>query len=163
MNKVLGTAILMISIILFGLSYYKKYKVRPQSLEMYIELLSCYLLELKWKRKSFTEVVKQNSTSNKYLAEFAALLNFHSLTESAMLFNKEFENLFLTKSDIEIIKNFITNTGKSNLGAEIILCNKTIELLNINKEEAINSMKKTGPLSLKISIILGFAIAIVLL
>lgn len=163
MNKTLGIVTLMISSILFGLSYYKKYKKRPESLDMYIDLLNCYLLELKWKRKSFAEVIKQKSELNNYLSTFASLINIHSLTESAIVLNNEFDNLFLLSSDVEILKNFFNNTGKGNLESEILLCQNTIDLLKVNKEEANNSMKKMGPLSLKISVILGLWIAVILL
>ncbi len=163
MKKILGIVILMISSILFGLTYYKKYKKRPESIEMYINLLNCYLLELKWKRKSFIEVVKQNRDMNEYINTFASLVDFHTIAESAITHNDKFVNLYLSSSDIEILNNFFKNTGKGNLESEITLCQNTIELLKVNKEDADISKKKMGPLSLKISVILGLWIAIILL
>ncbi len=159
MMKLVGIAMLMISSILFGLSYYKKYKVRPQSLEMFINLINKYLLELKWKRKSIFDVISQFNDIE-YFKYLKSLKIDNSLTDSAITLNSEYENLFLTKEDTYILKYFFDNTGKSSFDSEISLCNKTLEQLKFQKEDAENKMKKFGPLSLKFCIVLALWIAI---
>jgi len=160
MMKIIGIATMMISSILFGLSFYKNYKVRPTSLEMYIKLISKYLFEMKWKRKTFADALKEFDKS-KYINMFNSLLLCNSLEDSGIYKNDEFQHLFLNKKDKDIISSFLKQTGKGNVENEISLCNSTIELLKSQKEEADINYKKMGPLMLKLSIIIAVWLAII--
>ena len=159
MMKIFGIAIMMISSVLYGLSFYKKYKLRPSSLDVYINLIEKYLLELKWKRKSIYDVIKDFDNSE-YFNEFKILLANNTLKDSAITLNSKYCNLYLTGEDTLILKCFFENTGKSNLESEIVLCNKTLEQLRLQKEDAEINMKKFGPLSLKFCFIIAVWIAI---
>ncbi len=163
MMKIVGIAILMISSVLLGMSFYKKYKARPEDLNIFITLLNSYIVELKWKRKTFVDVVKQFKNDNRYLFSFASLLPFNSVLDSAITKNNEFNNLFLEKKDIEILEHFFNNTGKGSMESEVSLCQSTIELLKNKRDEAEIKMKKMGPLALKICIIIGIWIAVIML
>ena len=64
-----GIVILIISALLIGVSFYERYKDRVNSLEMFIGLLSKYLLKLKMERKSFTDIVLNEKDPGEYLSE----------------------------------------------------------------------------------------------
>lgn len=159
MMKIVGIVILTISSVLLGFSCYKKYKIRPESLEMYINLLNKYLVELKWKRKSFVEVLKDCDGCD-YIKTFRTLSVFHPLEDSAINKNIQFNDLFLNEKDKLIIKCFFKESGKGNLENEITLCNNTLEYLKKQKEDADLNFKKMGPLSIKLSVIIAIWIAI---
>ena len=159
MMKIVGIVTMMISSILYGLSFYKKYKVRPVSIDMFINLINKYMLELKWKRKSILDVVEQLEQIE-YFKEFKILSVNNSLKDSAITLNSKFQNLFLTKEDVSILNCFFENTGKSNLENENLLCKKTLEQLELHKEEAKENSKKFGPLSVKFCLIMAVWIAI---
>jgi len=159
MMKIIGIVIMTISTILFGLSFYKKYKLRPESIDLFINLISKYLLELKWKRKSFLEVLKE-CDENSYLINFKSLSAFNTLEDSAIYKNNDFDNLYLNDKDVLVIKTFLKDTGKSGFDNEVLLCTNTIDQLKKQKEEAEINYKKMGPLSIKLSVIIAIWIAI---
>ncbi len=159
MMKIIGIVTMMISSILYGLSFYRKYKARPDDIDLFINLINKYMVELKWKRKSIFDIIEQLEEFD-YFKEIKVLSKDNSLIDSAITLNSKFKNLFLTKEDVAILQYFFENSGKSNLENELALCEKTLEQLKNQKEDAQVTMKKFGPLSVKFCLILAVWIAI---
>lgn len=150
MMKIIGIVIISISTLLYSFSVYEKYKVRPDSLQTFIDLIECYNIQLKWHKKSFVEVLKTYDTENKYIKSAKTLLVENDLTNSFIIKNELYGNLFLLKEDELIIKNFLKNSGKQNYDSELSLCEKTLFALSKQKELANLKLKESGSLCLKL-------------
>lgn len=163
MMKIIGIAIISVSILLTGMGFYEKYNLRPKSLGIFIELLTVYSNDLKLYRKSLSEVIRSLDTSDDYLKECKRLIHVRPLYEAAVTDNIYFDKLFLSKDDKIILTSFFEKAGKSVLNEESLLCQKTIRALEIQREQASEEMKKMGPLSLKLGAIVGVLAAIILI
>ncbi len=165
MMKIIGTAIIAISVFLIGLSYYLKYKKRPQVLEMFIELLIAYQTELKWSQKSIVEVIETFDSSRcvEYISKVKCLAKNMSIEQAFVDNNSEFDILLLGDNDRLIIKHFFKECGKLSLKSEIDLCDRTINALTAQKNNASLESEKFGTLSLKLGAICGVWVAIMMI
>ncbi len=150
MMKIIGIAIVAISTIMFSFMLFEKYKIRPNSLQMYIELIECYYTHLKWHKKSFCETFKNYKTEDKYLITAKSLLINNCLIDAFVTNNDLFLSLYLTKEDQLIIENFLRNCGKQNYATELNLCEKTLASLSKQKQAAAIKYKDSGSLCLKL-------------
>ena len=160
--KTAGVVILIFSAILIGISFYEKYKERVNSLEMYINLLNKYLLKLKMERKAFTDIILNESSNIEYLSECRKNLQYMPLKEAMITDNSHFDSLKLHNDDKVILLNFLANTGKGVYADELALCSSTVDALNKQLESSKNSLKKSGPFSIKIAIAIALWIGIIL-
>ncbi len=164
MIKIIGVVILSISSIVIGLSFYEKYKVRPDSLVMFIELINNYQFRLKMERKSFLDVLFCADKNDKYIKECKTKANDKSSLVSAMISeNSCFEELMISNDDKIILLNFFNKTGKGSFNDEVNLCTDTLNALNLQLTESKNIFKKSGIFSLKIALAVALWIAIILL
>jgi len=161
--KTVGIVILIISALLIGVSFYERYKDRVNSLEMFIGLLSKYLLKLKMERKSFTDIVLNEKDPGEYLSECQRNLRCMPLKDAMITDNQYFDSLKLLNEDKVILLNFFTNTGNGGYADELSLCLSTVDALKIQLENSKNSLKKSGPFSIKIAIAVALWIGIILI
>lgn len=165
MMKILGTAMIAISSMLVALTYYNKYKTRPNSLEWFIKLITHYKFELKWRRNSLIQLVLDyaNDEYSEYVSEIKYSASDDSLTERFIDNNSKFESLKLSKEDVIILRNFLNESGKSSLESELSLCDKTLSALEIQKNNATSDFNKMGSLALKLGVICTIWIIIMLI
>ena len=165
MMKIAGTAMIAISILMFGFFRYERYKTRPKDLEFFIKLLYAYRLELKWSKKSFDEIVSSFKYKgyDQYISEAVGMLNHKTKLEAYIEENSKFVNMSFTADDTAVLKYFFSESGKGNLISEINLCDKTIEILEAKKQEAEANFKRQGPLALKLGIVCGAWLIIMLM
>lgn len=163
MMKIIGVAIVSVSVLLFGFTYFLKYKQRPEQLELFLNIISIYNSELKWSQKSLFEILSdfKSDKYSDYVTEVKTLYSTgHALSEAFIDNNSVFSGFVLNNHDISVLKYFFEECGKNNLLGEISLCEKTIETLSKRKNDALEEYKKLGPLSLKLSFACGIWAAI---
>lgn len=165
MMKIAGTVMIAISTLLFGYLRYEKYKSRPKDIELFITILSAYRLELKWSKKSFDEIVKDFHCKgyDPYLRETSILLGSGSRVNAYIDENKYFSSMNLSSDDTDIIRYFLSESGKGSLMSEMSLCEKALNTLEVKKQEAEAEFRKQGPLVLKLGAVCGAWIIIMLL
>lgn len=165
MMRIAGTAMIAISILLFGFFRYERYKTRPKDLDFFIKLFYAYRLELKWSVKPFEEITAcfKYKGYDKYLNQALSMLNSCTKLGAYIENNTEFLKMSFSEDDISVLKYFFSESGKGNLISEINLCEKTIEILEAKKQEAEAEFKKQGPLALKLGIVCGAWLIIMLL
>lgn len=154
-----------ISALLFGYLRYEKYKSRPKDIELFIDLLCAYKLELKWSKKSFDEIVKgfRRKDYDPYLKEASVLSDTGSRVSAYIDDNKYFSSMCLSSDDTDIIRYFLSESGKGSLMSEVSLCEKALNTLQVKKQEAEAEFKKQGPLVLKLGAVCGAWMIIMLL
>ena len=165
MMRIVGIAIITVSIVLVGLIQYIKLKSRPSELELYINILTEYLNGLKWNQKTLKEVVLGFETNEfcDYISETKHLLEENSYLYSFFEGNNKYSHFHLCAEEENILKNFCFQSGNYNLENEIKLCEKTINLLENYKSEAYAKYKKLGLCGIKISLICGIWALILLI
>lgn len=165
MIKTIGIVILMISVMLYAMTYYRKYKMRPRDIGFFIELITAYYTELSWSRKSMGEVLSGFDYVNydKYISETKILLSTNSYYDSFIEKNCLYPDFCIDNDDKAVIEYFFSEIGKYGFKKEIELCKKTIDSLANRKIDAESEFKKHGPLSLKLGAALGVWIAILLI
>ena len=163
MMKIIGVAILSLSLVLYGLSQYEKRKERKISIELLIDIFSRYFSELRINKKSLSDVIKNYNSESEYIKECKKLLLNHSLYDSTVVKNSLFSDLYLDNEDEIIVKSFFEKSGKSSYVNELHLCEKVLSALEIRLDNARDCYKKYGPLSIKLSVICAVGIAVILL
>ena len=165
MMKIVGIATISISVVAFGFLKFSKLKNRPLELGLFIDILSKYLSDLKWKQLSLSEVIAayENERFNRYIENTNKLLIDNDYVYSFFEGNNFYSQFHLSIEDSRILKLFFERTGKSSLESEIELCKKVLSKLEFQKEEADSNYKKSGLLALKLSLIFGVWLAVILI
>ena len=162
MMKTVGIVTIMISVFSFGFIRFVNLKKRPEELEMFIKLITEYRTDLKWQQRTFTQVLCEFKAESlaKYFSKAAELSldsdHLYAFTDG----NVYFRELHLSAEDITVIKYFLSKIGKNSLESETTLCQKTLETLESLKTEAVSKYKKSGPLTVKLSLICGIWLAV---
>lgn len=153
MMKIIGIATISISTILYSFSVYEKYSLRPKNLNVIIEFLNNYLLELKWHKKSICDAIKAYDTKNEYLLHCRALVDNNIVVDAFFNKNELINQMCLTKDDLNILNNFFKTCGQSNYVGEIEHCKTTIDLLLTQKDVAVLKSNNYGKLCVKLGVI----------
>lgn len=165
MMKIVGIATISISIAAFGFLKFSKLRTRPLELGLFIDILTNYLSDLKWKQLSLSEVMAtyENEYFGKYVENVKRLLIDNDYLYSFFDGNDYYSLLHLSIEDMSILRYFFERTGKSSLESEIELCKKVLSKLEYQKEEASSNYKKSGVLALKLSLIFSVWLAVILI
>ena len=164
MIKIIGVVILSISSIVVGLSFYEKYKRRPDSLLMFIDLINNYQLRLKMERKSFSDILFMIDKSDEYIVECKKQARNNLSLGCAMITeNSHFEELMLSNDDKTILLNFFNKTGSGSFNDEVTLCTDSLNALNLQLTNSKDIFNKTGVFSIKFALAIALWIAIILL
>ncbi len=163
MIKIIGIAILSISIILCAFSIYKRYILRPQNLQMFLEIISKYYFELTTSQKTIKEVVNSIELNNEYISECKRLSAITNINNAFIVENKIYADLFLGNDDKIIIENFYSSCGKGTLKTELTLCQKTIKAIENQLVDAKKQKETFAPLCIKLGIVVAICIVIILI
>ena len=144
---------------------YLKFKYRPLELELFIDIFSKYLSELKWRQLSLADIVftYKNKAFDQYLNRVNVLLQDNDYNYSFFEGNEHFNQFHLSSADLSVIGYFLEYVGKNSLETEIELCTNVIGRLEEFRNSAEIDYKKTGAFVLKLSFILGLWIAVILI
>lgn len=161
--KIIGIALIAISIICFGFIKTNASKKRPSELDLFIDILSVYKSNLVWEHKSISQVLSefQSEKYNQYLESVRINMQSNDFY-GAFLSNEEFKKFHLIDSDIKVLGNFFNNLGKYGIDEEIRLCEKSLDFLLIQKNQAEQERERQGKLYFKLGLLFALWVIILL-
>ncbi len=164
--------IMIVCFFLLGDELYKSYKKKYKDIADLIKILEILHMELGFGLYTLSEVFfKLGEKKDFRLWEFFEELG-KNLEKNESKFLEEIvnENVYLVKEktflgekELEELKNLILNLGKSDFYSQERIIELAIENLKKMQEEAFLEVSTKGILYKKISLIMGFLLAIILL
>ena len=162
MLKTAGIIFLIFSGGLVGIAISKKNLNHIKFLEEYISLILDLKTQISYNQKPLFEILK-NYGQNKYLSPIInKCINLSEKSSFEKAWRKSFSNLNkvygVSLNEENIIKNFASEIGVSDIEAEVNYCNYNISLIKPYLEKLLENKNKDR----KLPIVLGFCISLII-
>lgn len=169
MLKLLGLITIISSSALAGYISFVKFSLRANFLEQYITFIKHLEVNIQYSENLIYEIIKNFKTENQLLKKFLCeyLKSSKNGGTSEISFKKALdivlESKILKKDEINLINNFNSSLGFSDVINQIKQCKLTEQLLKEKLKIAIADKEKKSKVNLLMYISVGLLIVIVLL
>ena len=169
MLKLLGLITIISSSALAGYISFVKFSLRANFLEQYITFIKHLEVNIQYSENLIYEIIKNFKTENQLLKKFLCeyLKSSKNGETSEISFKKALdivlESKILKKDEIDLINNFNSSLGFSDVINQIKQCKLTEQLLKEKLKIAIADKEKKSKVNLLMYISVGLLIVIVLL
>ena len=163
--KMLGILLICVSFSLFGYNILLYYKSRITSIDMFINFVLNAKEQIIYKQLAVMQIIENQiikSNNDFFIKLKNEINNGNSIDISYEKAIKDCKGITLNTDDISIIGDFLKSIGKTSISMQNDNCNRCLNQLEKQKEEAKEQYNINGKLFFKLFVAVGIFISILL-